>query len=77
MRPQHRYYPFVVALVSFAMPTVIAGLGWGDYRGGYFYAGVVRLLVVHHSTFCINRSAQWRVLPSHAALTANGVRACV
>jgi stearoyl-CoA desaturase (delta-9 desaturase) len=41
------------------VPTVIAGWGWGDWWGGYFVAGVARLVFVHHSTFCVNSLAHW------------------
>lgn len=41
------------------MPTVIPGLLWGDYRGGYFYAAVARLVFVHHSTFFVNSLAHY------------------
>ena len=27
--------------------------------GGYFFAGVARLVFVHHSTFCVNSLAHW------------------
>jgi len=37
----------------------VAGLGWGDWRGGFFFAGAARLLFVHHSTFCVNSLAHW------------------
>ena len=44
---------------SFVLPTLCCGLGWGDYWGGYFIAGVARLVFVHHSTFCVNSLAHW------------------
>jgi stearoyl-CoA desaturase (delta-9 desaturase) len=25
--------------MGFVFPTVVAGLGWGDWRGGFFFAG--------------------------------------
>ncbi|PYH40261.1 uncharacterized protein BP01DRAFT_378015 [Aspergillus saccharolyticus JOP 1030-1] len=37
----------------------IAGLGWGDWKGGLIYAGFVRLFVVQQLTFCINSIAHW------------------
>ncbi|UJR06866.1 hypothetical protein I4U23_011155 [Adineta vaga] len=46
-------------IVGFVVPILVCGLGWGDYRGGYFYASVLRLLVVHHSTFCVNSLAHY------------------
>ncbi|KAF7354276.1 Acyl-CoA desaturase [Mycena venus] len=45
--------------MSFVVPTLIAWLGWGDARGGYVYAGFVRLCFVQHSTFCVNSLAHW------------------
>ena len=56
---QHRNYLTLAFLVSFVLPTLICGLGWGDYRGGYFLAGVLRLVIVHHSTFCVNSLAHY------------------
>jgi len=45
--------------MAFLLPTVICGFGWGDWKGGYIYAGVIRLVFVHHSTFCVNSLAHW------------------
>jgi stearoyl-CoA desaturase (delta-9 desaturase) len=60
-------------VMAFMVPTIVCGLGWGDWKGGYVYAGVVRLIFVHHvlsgivvdslfliqSTFCVNSLAHW------------------
>ncbi|KAI7902253.1 delta-9 desaturase [Cokeromyces recurvatus] len=56
---QHKYYPYFALFMGFIFPTLVAGYGWGDFRGGYFYAGVVRLIFVHHATFCVNSLAHW------------------
>ena len=48
VRWQHRHYLKLVALTSFVIPTVIPWLLWGDARGGYVYAGLLRLVFVHH-----------------------------
>lgn len=56
---QHTHYGWFGPLMAFVVPSLIAGLLWGDYRGGYFYAGVVRLLFVHHNTFCVNSVAHY------------------
>lgn len=56
---QHRQYLPLLILMGFIVPTVVAGLGWGDWWGGYFYAGAARLCFVHHSTFCVNSLAHW------------------
>jgi len=59
IRWQHKYYLPMILLVSFIIPTIIPWLLWNDARGGYVYAGVLRLCFVHHSTFCVNSLAHW------------------
>jgi len=56
---QHRWYVYLIVGMGFVFPTLVAGLGWGDYCGGFFFAGAARLLFVHHSTFCVNSLAHW------------------
>ncbi|KZP14945.1 hypothetical protein FIBSPDRAFT_751122 [Athelia psychrophila] len=56
---QHRNYLVLMLFMAFVLPTLVAGLGWGDWRGGYVYAGVVRLVFVHHSTWSVNSLAHW------------------
>ncbi|CAO3671125.1 unnamed protein product [Umbelopsis ramanniana] len=56
---QQKHYPWFALIMGFIFPTLVAGLGWGDYRGGYFYAGVLRLVFVHHATFCVNSLAHF------------------
>ena len=56
---QHKYYLPLIVIMGFIVPTAVAGYGWGDWRGGFFYAGAARLLFVHHSTFCVNSLAHW------------------
>jgi stearoyl-CoA desaturase (delta-9 desaturase) len=45
--------------MAFVFPTLVAGLFWGDWVGGYFFAGAMRLCFVHHSTFCVNSVAHY------------------
>ena len=59
IRAQHKHYLWFAAFFGLALPTLVAGLGWGDYAGGFFIAGCARLLFVHHSTFCVNSLAHW------------------
>ncbi|KAF5339629.1 hypothetical protein D9611_011512 [Ephemerocybe angulata] len=59
VRFQHRWYLQMVIFMAFILPTLIPWLCWGDARGGYIYAGVLRLVFVHHSTFCVNSLAHW------------------
>ncbi|KIM85791.1 hypothetical protein PILCRDRAFT_96315 [Piloderma croceum F 1598] len=56
---QHKNYIWLMLIMAFIVPTLVCGLGWGDWKGGYVYAGVMRLTFVHHSTFCVNSLAHW------------------
>ncbi|KAJ7115559.1 delta 9-fatty acid desaturase [Mycena crocata] len=56
---QSNNYIALILLMSFVLPTGIPWLGWGDARGGYVYAALLRLTFVHHSTFCVNSLAHW------------------
>jgi len=57
IRFQHRNYLWLAPLISFVLPCLFAGFGWGDFRGGFFIAGVARLVFVHHATFFVNSLA--------------------
>ncbi|KAJ7226350.1 delta 9-fatty acid desaturase protein [Mycena rebaudengoi] len=59
VRWQHDNFIPLILLMSFAVPTVIPWLVWGDAQGGYVYAALLRLSIVHHSTFCVNSLAHW------------------
>ncbi|KZT68880.1 delta 9-fatty acid desaturase [Daedalea quercina L-15889] len=59
VRWQHRWYLQLIIGMGFLVPTFVAGLGWGDWAGGFVYAGAARLCFVHHSTFCVNSLAHW------------------
>ncbi|ORY30358.1 hypothetical protein BCR39DRAFT_466656 [Naematelia encephala] len=59
VRWQHKNYLALLIFMGFVFPTLVAGLGWGDWKGGYFFAGAFRLVFVHHSTFCVNSLAHW------------------
>ncbi|KAI5481749.1 hypothetical protein MNV49_000026 [Pseudohyphozyma bogoriensis] len=56
---QRRWYIPLIFGMGFIFPTIVAGLGWNDWRGGFFFAGAARLVFVHHSTFCVNSLAHW------------------
>lgn len=47
VRWQHRNYLPLVFSMAFFFPSLVAGLGWGDYMGGFVYAGALRLFFVH------------------------------
>jgi len=48
VRWQHRWYITLLLTFGVGVPTVIPGLLWGDWKGGYFFAGIARLVFVHH-----------------------------
>lgn len=45
---QHQHYIPLFLVMAFLLPTLVAHVGWGDAKGGFVYAGVLRLVVVHH-----------------------------
>ncbi|CZR63905.1 probable delta-9 fatty acid desaturase [Phialocephala subalpina] len=56
---QHRHFVSVAIFMAFLFPMFVAGLGWGDWKGGLIYAGILRLFVVQQATFCVNSLAHW------------------
>ena len=50
---QSRYYIPLAVCIGFVLPTALAAL-WGDPIGGFFIAGVLRVVINHHLTFLIN-----------------------
>eukprot|EP00127_Corallochytrium_limacisporum_P005573 Clim_evm90s207 gene=Clim_evmTU90s207 len=59
LRFQHKYYAPLVLVMGVIFPTVVAGLGWGDWTGGFLWACIVRMVFVHHATFCVNSLAHY------------------
>lgn len=53
---QHRHYLWVALPMNFGLPLLV---GWadGDMLGTFLVAGILRLVVSHHLTFCINSLA--------------------
>jgi stearoyl-CoA desaturase (delta-9 desaturase) len=56
---QHRNYIKVVLGMGLIVPMLVAGLGWGDWYGGFVYAGILRIFFVQQATFCVNSLAHW------------------
>lgn len=56
---QHKHYLWVVFMMGLVFPSVVAGLLWGDYKGGFIYAGILRIFFVQQATFCVNSLAHW------------------
>ncbi|PWW71604.1 hypothetical protein C7212DRAFT_338899 [Tuber magnatum] len=56
---QHKNYLAVVIFMGLVFPSLVAGLGWGDWVGGFVYAGILRIFFVQQATFCVNSLAHW------------------
>ncbi|KAK7981863.1 hypothetical protein PG984_009429 [Apiospora sp. TS-2023a] len=56
---QHTHYIKSVLAMGLIFPTLVCGLGWGDYLGGFIYAGILRIFFVQQATFCVNSLAHW------------------
>ncbi|KAL6707366.1 stearoyl-CoA 9-desaturase [Coniothyrium glycines] len=56
---QHKHYGKCLLVAAWVFPTVVAGLGWGDWWGGLVYAGIMRACFVQQATFCVNSLAHW------------------
>ncbi|KAF3160304.1 stearoyl-CoA 9-desaturase [Orbilia oligospora] len=56
---QHKHYIPIVTFMSLIFPMLVSGLGWGDWKGGFIYAGILRIFFVQQATFCVNSLAHW------------------
>ncbi|KAJ4414638.1 stearoyl-CoA 9-desaturase [Gnomoniopsis sp. IMI 355080] len=56
---QHTHFVKVVLFMALVFPTMVAGIGWGDWWGGFVYAAILRVFVVQQATFCVNSLAHW------------------
>lgn len=58
---QHRHYTALALGVGLGLPPLI-GFAWGGWvgaLGAFLFAGVARIVMVHHMTFCINSLCHW------------------
>jgi len=56
---QEKYYFILAPLAGIVLPTVIAGFCWGDYWGGFYFASILRIVIIMHSTFSLNSFAHY------------------
>jgi len=59
VRIQHRFYPLLAILMGFLLPFLVCSHFFADPRGGFFFACMLRLVSVHHATFCVNSLAHY------------------
>ena len=58
VRLQDRYYYSIAIFFGLVLPMAIAAI-WGDLSGGFFIAGITRIVFNHHCTFFINSIAHF------------------
>lgn len=58
---QHEYYVPIAIFMSFGLPALIGYLygGANAALGAFLISGFARVVLVHHSTFCINSLCHW------------------
>lgn len=56
---QHQNYFVLVFAMAYVLPTVVCGLCFNDFRGGFVVAGCLGTGVLHQVTFCVNSLAHW------------------
>jgi stearoyl-CoA desaturase (delta-9 desaturase) len=56
---QHKHYGKILIFTAWIFPALVAGLGWGDWWGGFVYAGIIRACLVQQATFCVNSLAHY------------------
>lgn len=50
---QHRWYFVILTIFGYFLPMVIPGLLWGDWKGGFFFVGALRMTACHHVSFIL------------------------
>lgn len=56
---QLKYYPALAGFFGFFLPTMVCGLGWGDYAGGFWIGAIIRLGWLLQSAFFTNSLAHY------------------
>jgi stearoyl-CoA desaturase (delta-9 desaturase) len=51
---QHHHHLSLMFIFAVALPVLVAGLGWGDWWGGFLVAFALRLAYQYHVTWSIN-----------------------
>lgn len=56
---QHRHYLLLMVTAAVLFPCAVAGIFWGDFWGGFVYAGILKFFFIQQATFCVNSLAHW------------------
>ena len=55
---QRKYYLLLVFVTTIVIPTSVAWYGWGDWKGGLFVVGFLRLVIIQHVSFFFQTSSR-------------------
>jgi stearoyl-CoA desaturase (delta-9 desaturase) len=55
----HKYYGLMAISSGLVFPWLFCGLLWGDFLGGLWLGGIIRIVVFLHCTFLINSLAHY------------------
>ena len=58
VRFQNKFYLPIAIVIGYFLPVLIA-LCWGDWIGGLFIAGALRITYSQHTTFFVNSVCHW------------------
>lgn len=58
VRFQDKYYIAIAVVIGYVLPVLIA-LCWGDWMGGLFIAGALRITFSQHTTFFVNSACHF------------------
>lgn len=54
---QHKNFATIAIVAGVLFPSLFAGILWNDWKGGFVYAGILRIFFFQQSTFCVNSLA--------------------
>lgn len=68
---QHRNYFLLSNVFCFLLPTLYGHYVWNSLWIGYFYFGILRWIILLHTTWCVNSVAHiWGTTPYNPRLSA-------
>ncbi|XHG03877.1 hypothetical protein AWENTII_007164 [Aspergillus wentii] len=56
---QNSYFLWIAPVMALLLPISVPGVLWGDWKGGFVYAGLLRMAYIHNVTFCVNSLAHY------------------
>ncbi|KAJ5444012.1 Acyl-CoA desaturase [Penicillium daleae] len=56
---QRKHYLLLLFIAGYLAPTLFCGLMYGDYIGGFVFAGCIATALEQQGTFCVNSVAHW------------------